>query len=271
MNALLWNVQGMGNPWTVRTLKSLVQHWCPELVFISESRLNKMRAENLRVALGFVGCFVVEAKGKSGGLVLMWSDKITCNILSFSSFHIDSFIRKEEDQGWRFTCFYGDPDPSKRGDSWTVLNRVGRMYTGPWLIGGDFNEILRQKEKKGGQQKPRYLINNFRKALDDCYLREVEFEGNLFTWCNGRQDNLIFERLDRACGNSDWFDMFPAAKVFHLERINSDHCPLLLTCAQQQLDSVKGVRWHSRFHFEHAWAEEETCVELVTKSWGLAL
>ncbi|KAM6574521.1 hypothetical protein CsatA_022848 [Cannabis sativa] len=111
-------------------------------------------------------------------------------------------------------------------------------------------------------------MNNFRKALDDCYLREMEFEGNLFTWCNERQDNLIFERLDRACGNSDWFDMFPAAKVFHLERISSDHCPLLLTCAQQQLDSVKGVRWHSRFHFEHAWAEEETCVELVTKSWG---
>ncbi|KAF4395958.1 hypothetical protein F8388_013127 [Cannabis sativa] len=79
-------------------------------------------------------------------------------------------------------------------------------------------------------------------------------------------DNLIFERLDRACGNSDWFDMFPAAKVFHLERINSDHCPLLLTCAKQQLDGVKGVRWHSRFHFEHAWVEEETCVELVTKS-----
>uniref|UniRef100_A0A803P912 Reverse transcriptase n=1 Tax=Cannabis sativa TaxID=3483 RepID=A0A803P912_CANSA len=259
---------GMGNPWTIRTLKSLVKRWCPNPVFISESRLNKVRAENLCVALGFVGCFVVEAKGKSGGLVLMWSEKVTCNVLSFSSFHIDSFIRKEEDQGWRFTGYYGDPDPSKRCDSWTLFNRVGRMYSGPWLIGGDFNEILRKKEKMGGQPKPGYLMNNFRKALDECYLREVEFEGNMYTWCNGRQNNLIFERLDRACGNSDWFDMFPDAKIFHLERINSDHCPLLLTCAKQKLDGVKGVRWHSRFHFEHAWAEEETCLELVTQSWG---
>uniref|UniRef100_A0A803Q138 CCHC-type domain-containing protein n=1 Tax=Cannabis sativa TaxID=3483 RepID=A0A803Q138_CANSA len=245
MNALLWNVQGMGNPWTIRTLKSLVKRWCPDLVFISESRLNKVRAENLRVVLGFVGCFVVEAKGKSGGLVLMWSEKVTCNVLSFSSFHIDSFIRKEEDQGWR----------------------VGRMYSGPWLVGGDFNEILRKKVKMVGQPKPGYLMNNFGKALDECYLREVEFEGNLYTWCNGRQNNLVFERLDCACGNSDWFDMFPDAKVFHLERINSDHCPLLLTCAKQKLDGVEGVRWHSRFHFEHAWAEEETCLELVTQSW----
>uniref|UniRef100_A0A803PG50 CCHC-type domain-containing protein n=1 Tax=Cannabis sativa TaxID=3483 RepID=A0A803PG50_CANSA len=226
--------------------ESLVKRWCPDLVFISESRLNKVRAENLRVALGFVGCFVVEAKGKSGGLVLMWSGNVNCNVLSFSSLHIDSFIRKEEDQGWR----------------------VGRMYSGPWLVGGDFNESLRKKEKMGGQPKPGYLMNNFRKALEECYLREVEFEGNMYTWCNGRQNNLVFERLDRACGNSDWFDMFPEAKVYHLERINSDHCPLLLTCAKQKLDRDAGVRWHSRFHFEHAWAEEENCLELVTQSWG---
>ena len=76
MNALLWNVQGMGNPWTIRTLKSLVKRWCPNSVFISESRLNKVRAENLCVALGFVGCFVVEAKGKSGCTLIRFSGNV---------------------------------------------------------------------------------------------------------------------------------------------------------------------------------------------------
>ncbi|KAF4382062.1 hypothetical protein F8388_001207 [Cannabis sativa] len=59
----------------------------------------------------------------------------------------------EEDQGWQFTGFYGDPDPNQRSESWKLLTRIGRMYSGPWVIGGDFNEILRSKEKLGGQPK----------------------------------------------------------------------------------------------------------------------
>uniref|UniRef100_A0A803PUH4 Reverse transcriptase n=1 Tax=Cannabis sativa TaxID=3483 RepID=A0A803PUH4_CANSA len=239
MKLLLWNVQGLGNPWTVRTLKSLVNRWAPELVFISESRLKKGKAEALRVSLGYDGCFVVEAHGKSGGLILLWSNMVDCNIMSFSSFHIDSFIRKEEGQWWRFTGFYG----------------------------GDFNEILRNKEKLGGQPKPGYLINNFRMALNGSNLREVEYEGSEYTWCNGRKNELIFERLDRVCGNPEWFDLFPKAKVNHLDRVSSDHCPILLHCLFKHHENENGARWHSRFHFEHAWADEEKCTEIVTESW----
>uniref|UniRef100_A0A803Q6L7 Reverse transcriptase n=1 Tax=Cannabis sativa TaxID=3483 RepID=A0A803Q6L7_CANSA len=226
---------GMGNPWTIRTLKSLVKRWNPDLIFFSETRLKKEKAETLRVALSFEGCFVVEARGKSSGLILLWSNLIDCNILSFSSFHIDSFIRKEEDQGWRFTGFYGDPDPNQRCESWKLLTRIGRMYSGPWVIGGDFNEILRRKEKMGGQPKPGHLITNFRKALDGSNLKEVDYE---------------------------------AAKVFHLERVNSDHCPLLLQCLYQTNEDVTDSRWHSRFHFESAWAEEEKCSQIVTENWN---
>uniref|UniRef100_A0A803PC75 Endonuclease/exonuclease/phosphatase domain-containing protein n=1 Tax=Cannabis sativa TaxID=3483 RepID=A0A803PC75_CANSA len=267
MKILLWNVQRMGNPWTVRTLKSLVTRWTPELVFTSDSRLKKVRVGALRVSLGFVGCFMVEAQGKSGGLILLWSNIVNCTILSFSSFHIDSFIRKEEGQWWRFTGFYGDPDPNQRSESWKLLTRIGRMYSGPWVIGGDFNEILQSKEKLGGQPKPGYLINNFRKALDGSNLREVDYEGSRYTWCNGRQNNLI-ERLDRVCGNPEWFILFPEAKVTQLDRVNSDHCPILLQCLLRNHGNDYGARWHSRFHFESAWAEKESCSEIITKTWG---
>uniref|UniRef100_A0A803PPS5 CCHC-type domain-containing protein n=1 Tax=Cannabis sativa TaxID=3483 RepID=A0A803PPS5_CANSA len=268
MKTLLWNVQGMGNPWTVRSLKSFVVRGTPDLVFISESRLRKSKAEELRVMLGFFGCFVVEAIGKSGDLILLWSTEVTCNIRSFSSFHIDSFIKEEDDQGWRFTGFYGDPDPNRRTDSWRLLNRVGKMYSGPWVIRGDFNEILRKKVKLGGQPKPGYLMNNFRKALNDCCLREVDFEGSKYTWCNGRPNNLIFERLDRVCGNEEWFDLFPATKVTHLDRINSDHCPLLLQNVKSSQGETLRNKWHSRFHFESAWANDEDCAEIIHDSWG---
>ncbi|KAM6547686.1 hypothetical protein CsatB_019362 [Cannabis sativa] len=257
MNTLLWNVQGLGNPWTIRSLNSLVIRHTLQLVFIMESKLNNVSAEALHVKLGFGGCFVVEAKGKSGCLLLLWSKKVETHVLSFSPFHIDSFIRMEEGQWWRFTSFYGDPDPSQRTQSWKLLNRICRMYSGPWAVGGDFTEILSQKEKMGGPPKPGYLIKNFRKAPDACKLREIAFEGSDYTWCNGRKNNLIFERLDRVCGISDWFDMFPFAQVRHLERTNSDHCPLLLTESDSSPMTTNKTRWRTRFHFESAWADDE--------------
>uniref|UniRef100_A0A803PLN3 Reverse transcriptase domain-containing protein n=1 Tax=Cannabis sativa TaxID=3483 RepID=A0A803PLN3_CANSA len=141
------------------------------------------------------------------------------------------------------------------------------MYSVAWVVGGDFNEILSQKEKMGGPPKPAYLIQKFRKALDSCHLRDMGFEGSEHTWCNGRKQNLIFERLDRVCGNPDWFVMFPCAKVSHLDRTNSDHCPLLLTVNDSSHSTPNTVKWRSRFHYESAWAEEEECTNIVHSAW----
>ncbi|KAF4392679.1 hypothetical protein G4B88_029418 [Cannabis sativa] len=72
-------------------------------------------------------------------------------------------LRKEEGQWWRFTGFYGDPDLSQGKQSWKLLNRVGQMYSRSWM------------------------------ALDSYQVWEVEFEGNAYTWRNGRQNNLILK------------------------------------------------------------------------------
>ncbi|KAM6577840.1 hypothetical protein CsatB_029677 [Cannabis sativa] len=119
----------------------------------------------------------------------------------------------------------------------------------------------------GGPPKPGYLIKNFRKALDACKLWEIVFEGSDYTWCNGRKNNLIFERLDRVCGNSNWFDMFPFAQVSHLERTNSDHCPLLLTASGSSPMTTNKIRWGTQFHFESAWADDEDCTRIVNSAW----
>ena len=44
------------------------------------------------------------------------------------------------------------------------------------------------------------------------------FCDNIFTWDNGRLgEDLVQERLDRACANLEWRDIFPHAKVSHLQ------------------------------------------------------
>uniref|UniRef100_A0A803Q9W0 Reverse transcriptase n=1 Tax=Cannabis sativa TaxID=3483 RepID=A0A803Q9W0_CANSA len=267
MNSLFWNVQGLGNPWTTTALANIVKDHQPGIVFLSETRSKSNYLETIRIRLGFEGCFCVDAKGKSGGLALLWKEPFTVHLNSFNDFHIDAWINKEEDLAWRFTGFYGDPDPSQRKHSWQLLKRIARNHNGPWLCGGDFNEIRGIHEKLGGGGKPGYLMKNFNHAIDTCALREIDYEGSQFTWCNGRAANMIYERLDRVMVNNNWWKIYAIAKVKHLSRWCSDHSPLLLTFNTIPCGDQKKQRWGYRFHYEKAWADKEECQKIIEDIW----
>jgi exonuclease III len=48
-----------------------------DVIFLSESRLNKAKAEKLARKLKFEGLLFHESDGRSGGLILMWKKEIT--------------------------------------------------------------------------------------------------------------------------------------------------------------------------------------------------
>ncbi|KAL0458286.1 UNVERIFIED_CONTAM: hypothetical protein Slati_0455800 [Sesamum latifolium] len=127
---------------------------------------------------------------------------------------------------WRYTGFYGEPDTSNREVSWKLLLSLKARSHRPWICGGDFNEILSQHEKAGGPPRPNWQIRNFRRALEDCGLSDLDFQGNAFTWTNRQQPpHLVKLRLDRAVASSSWTRMFPNATVTHLPTHCSDHLP----------------------------------------------
>ncbi|CAM8923224.1 unnamed protein product [Rhodiola kirilowii] len=70
MTILAWNCRGAGNPRSIRELRSLVQTTRPLILGLIETKAGKERLEQLRIALGFFGCFVVPALGCSGGMTL---------------------------------------------------------------------------------------------------------------------------------------------------------------------------------------------------------
>ena len=79
--------------------------------------------------------------------------------------------------------------------------------------------------------------------LDECNLLDLNYSGNKFTWSrtylNGR---MVWERLDRAVGSVDWYDLFPATCVHSLTCVSSDHSPI---CIRLEGIVVKSSRpWH---------------------------
>uniref|UniRef100_A0A803QQ69 Reverse transcriptase n=1 Tax=Cannabis sativa TaxID=3483 RepID=A0A803QQ69_CANSA len=267
MSILIWNVQGLGNPWTLKALCSHVKDYHPEMIFLSETRLNDVAMERIRVVLGFDGCFVVAAKGKSGGLALLWKEPFEVNVKSFTVSHIDAMVENGLGFSWRFTGFYGSPDPGGRKDSWLLLERLRDMLQGAWVCGGDFNEIIKAKEKKGGCVKNEALLRDFRRAISYCNFKEITMNGGEFTWCNGRQDNLVFEKLDRVLANPTWFKYFCESSVTLLPWWSSDHRPMLLKFSLAMDRANRMPTWRSRFHYEQAWGEEEECGRIVESVW----
>lgn len=155
----------------------------------------------------FDNYFAVDRIGMSGGLLLAWKDNLVVKIRSYSRYHIDVVISSDKFHFLHFIGFYGNPDAAQRVESWKLLKRIGDSIQGPWIVGGDFNEILSLEEKQGGNNRSFEAMGRFRKAINYCVLEDLYKNDYSFTWCNGHHPDFIMEKLDGIFANSEWFEM----------------------------------------------------------------
>lgn len=93
--------------------------------------------------------FSVPPVGLSGGLCLLWKDGIEVSVLESSSNLIDTRVTHKGVTSF-ISFIYGAPAMENRATFWAKLSEVGRDRDSPWLIFGDFNDILNNSEKTGG-------------------------------------------------------------------------------------------------------------------------
>lgn len=83
-------------------------------------------------------------------------------------------------------------------------------------------------------------MENFRDCLNYCRLKDLGFEGDMFTWCNKwTKGSQIFERLYRFVANPTFIDLFKNILVSHLDWSKSDHRPICLFLSNRYLQSNK--------------------------------
>ncbi|KAA3481796.1 Exo_endo_phos domain-containing protein [Gossypium australe] len=149
-----------------------------------------------------------------------WKEGINLSLKSYSRSHIDVEVEEENGVGkWRLTGFYEEPVEQNRRES-----------NLPWLVVGDFNEILFSFEKQDGRMREKRQMEAFRKVLEDCELADFGFSGQWYTWERGRlASNNIREKLDRGVANPKWWDLFTNFEVNRLQHSFSDHCPVMVS------------------------------------------
>lgn len=55
-------------------------------------------------------------------------------------------------------------------------------YLGPWIVGGDFNEVLELNEYLGRRYRLASQMWDFGMALEDCGLTSMKYKGYKYTW-----------------------------------------------------------------------------------------
>lgn len=144
-------------------------------------RLNA-KGKKIRNTLGFYRNFIVDSKGLSGGLVFLWSSNIHIEMESCTNYHISvSVIDPDHGKSWLLTGFYGNPNTVKREASWHLLRMIKPTDNKPWLCMGDYNEILQQNEKVGGDSRKFSQMESFRQVLQQTDLRDMGYRGPKFT------------------------------------------------------------------------------------------
>lgn len=125
---------------------------------------------------------------------------------------------------WIISCIYASPNRNYRRILWDNLAVVAEHHNMPWLILGDFNEVLSSEDKEGGNQINQSRVKEYWDCMSTCNLMDLGYRGSRFTWSNLRGGgHLIRERLDRAWCNPSWQSLFPDCFVKHLPRTHSDH------------------------------------------------
>ncbi|KAK5833744.1 hypothetical protein PVK06_017598 [Gossypium arboreum] len=268
MKFLCWNCSGLGNPVKLRELKQLLVVNNPNLIFLSETKMSDNEFRRVQNICRLQNGLVVNSEGWSGGLVLMWRDGTNVSIQSYSKHQIDSIVNLENNKKMRVTGFYGHANPNLRSSLWDILHRVRDLVRENWVVGGDFNTILNEAEKKGRRRGMRVHMNDFKVVMDELALVDIKPDSGWFTWVNKRSGSgLIKKRIDRFLTSVSVVENFPFIATKVVRQTQSDHDAIFLDLwVHKPKDFSNDPRMC--FKFDLCWVSDMEAKYVIGNAWN---
>ena len=267
LNILTWNCRGVLNPCFWKGLTDILKINSPEILILTETRLGGSRATELASSFPFDGFLCTNTIGFTGGIWILWkSDAVEVELLCATEQEIHVSVKvRGSNSLWLLSAIYASSRRSERRILWENLKIIADHHNLPWVMLGDFNDILNTEEKWGGNSPSNSRMSEFRNCINACNMIDLGLSGPKFTWSNCHDINsLIMERLDRALANPNWRILFPEASVSHLTRTHSDHCPILLTLCPTIPHSLPRP-----FRFENIWFSHSEFPKIVEQAWAV--
>lgn len=263
---LSWNCRGARSPLFHCHLQDLLHTHKPSVLALLETKVNsKFVLPRIYKYSSFNKSVCVEAKGFVGGIWLLWDENsISLEVASIHDQVITAIIQNQNKAACVIYVVYASPNVMVRSFLWEFLRSLGHVFTAPWLLIGDWNQVLHPWDKMGGRLVSCMGSKPMWDMITSCALMDLGYSGNRYTWSNLRTDRgLIKERLDHAWCNEDWHSKFPYATVKHSYWCHFDHVPILLSTGGPQVRVPHGLN----FHMLTAWFHHADFGQVVARAW----
>ncbi|KAF5194053.1 hypothetical protein FRX31_016358 [Thalictrum thalictroides] len=127
------------------------------------------------------------------------------------------------------TVIYASNDGSCRQLLWDKITSLATTIDCPWIVFGDFNNVLVAEEKEGGELIHPREIMGFQECLHNAGLVDMAHTGCQFTWSNKSEgDHRIATKIDRSLVNEAWLDKCGQSISLFLTPVLSDHSPCVV-------------------------------------------
>ncbi|KAI9107061.1 hypothetical protein K1719_022589 [Acacia pycnantha] len=189
------------------------------LLILSETKTDSPSRFHCLERLGYDGLAFIPSLGRSGGLVAVWrSGQGSVSLIRSDRQFLHLHISLKGRNPFLLTAIYAVPSPSCKLLLWQELMSLSSSVSAPWVVLGDFNDILSVAERVGGSGINRQRISQFQERINDCHLSDLGFVGPKFTWKGPHLPNCarLFERLDRALLPGEISYPFEQSETFNL-------------------------------------------------------
>lgn len=261
MNFLSFNVRGIGGDGKAGFMRNLVDKHGVGFLAIQETHLSSFGMFDLHSVWGrdVFDFDIVDAAGRSGGLINVWNPKVfkKTSSLSNRNFLLTSGYMVADGSVLNCVNIYA---PQKLGDKRALLNSLAGFISGLEglvIIMGDFNAVRFLEERKNSRFNHRCAAN-LNKFVDRLGLFEYSMRGAKYTCLTVKDGNFKFSKIDRFFVCQSFLKRWPAAVLRALPRGGSDHSPLLLSLVDVNF-GAKPFRWFN------SWLDRDGCKEEVIK------
>ncbi|XP_022889220.1 uncharacterized protein LOC111404680 [Olea europaea var. sylvestris] len=170
--------------------------------------------------------------------------KATCKITSYT--FLVNFV-------------YGFHTLVNRRSLWNNIMEFNAQVSLPWMILGDYNNVLKFDENCNGADVTPYKIKDFENCCLHVGLTDVRSIGCYYTWTN----NSVWTKIDRAMVNDIWVQNGACVDANFLpSKCLSDHSPCIVSIH----DRVGGTK--KPFKFFNMWTKHENLRDLIQTCWN---
>lgn len=262
-----WNLRGLNKASKIREVSSRLFLLKPHIVVMLETRVKNNKAGNVRDKLKLKGKYLDNyVKHNNGRIWVYWDDNIvdiqevkcTAQLIHCKVYDATGYFMQ-----W-LTAIYGFNYLEQRRDLWHDLEAINKTQQGPWCLIGDFNNVLKTNDRVGGKMVCEKEYKDLRTMMDNTGLAEMDSKGDYYTWSNKQSENIIYSRIDRILGNTEWFSKNLNLSLTNMTPGISDHAMLCL-----RDDSVP-VKRKARFKYANCVSGMDNFTETVAKCWNSA-